>query len=179
MFHPSTTNQDSRSLPSTEYSSVPRIQDNHAGRTYEFHFVAKEWPSEFSPWCQPWSLPWPEHILASQTEQLYPVETSDWDLELYEDETFSSEDAPSAQDGLVADQSEKPIAAIRCYYPECNKTFKREWNLKAHKRTHDSETLREHKCKECGRAFARGHDLVRHGITVRPTDKAETASDAD
>ncbi|KAG0275277.1 DNA-directed RNA polymerases I II and III subunit RPABC2 [Linnemannia exigua] len=47
-----------------------------------------------------------------------------------------------------------------CHYPNCNRSFGRSYNLKAHALTHG--TLRPFLCRLCQRTFARIHDRDRH-----------------
>ncbi|KAF9919876.1 hypothetical protein FBU30_010416 [Linnemannia zychae] len=47
-----------------------------------------------------------------------------------------------------------------CHYPNCNRTFGRSYNLKAHALTHG--TFRPFPCHLCQRTFARTHDRDRH-----------------
>ncbi|CAG8534504.1 2973_t:CDS:2, partial [Acaulospora colombiana] len=56
----------------------------------------------------------------------------------------------------------KTVAPFACDYPDCQKTFTRQYNLKSHLRTHTDE--RPYLCgyKGCTRAFARQHDRKRH-----------------
>lgn len=56
----------------------------------------------------------------------------------------------------------KTVAPFACDYPDCQKTFTRQYNLKSHLRTHTDE--RPFLCgyQGCTRAFARQHDRKRH-----------------
>ncbi|KAG0377111.1 hypothetical protein BGX24_006684 [Mortierella sp. AD032] len=47
-----------------------------------------------------------------------------------------------------------------CHYPNCNRSFGRSYNLKAHALTHG--TFRPFLCRLCQRTFARIHDRDRH-----------------
>ncbi|KAK9766189.1 hypothetical protein K7432_004925 [Basidiobolus ranarum] len=49
---------------------------------------------------------------------------------------------------------------FRCTFPDCEKTFSRQYNLTSHMRSHSD--LRPYSCGFCPRSFARKHDLQRH-----------------
>jgi len=51
----------------------------------------------------------------------------------------------------------------RCRYPECDRTFGRKENIKAHVQTHLND--RQFLCEYCPKRFVRQHDLKRHGKT--------------
>ncbi|KAI8809967.1 hypothetical protein BJ742DRAFT_676350, partial [Cladochytrium replicatum] len=50
----------------------------------------------------------------------------------------------------------------KCDFPGCARAFKRLFNLKAHKRTHNPERDRPFSCDICHATFIRAHDLTRH-----------------
>ncbi|MCJ1247634.1 Metallothionein expression activator [Trapelia coarctata] len=51
----------------------------------------------------------------------------------------------------------------RCRYPDCDRTFGRKENIKAHVQTHLND--RQFLCEHCPKRFVRQHDLKRHGKT--------------
>ncbi|SMN21087.1 similar to Saccharomyces cerevisiae YDR146C SWI5 Transcription factor that activates transcription of genes expressed at the M/G1 phase boundary and in G1 phase [Maudiozyma saulgeensis] len=57
---------------------------------------------------------------------------------------------------------ELPDKRFECMYPDCNKTFKRRYNIRSHIQTHLED--RPYVCdfEGCDKAFVRNHDLVRH-----------------
>jgi hypothetical protein len=56
----------------------------------------------------------------------------------------------------------KTTAPFQCPYPDCPKTFTRQYNLKSHLRTHTDERPFVCGFQGCTRAFARQHDRKRH-----------------
>lgn len=57
---------------------------------------------------------------------------------------------------------ELPDRIFECMYPNCNKVFKRRYNIRSHIQTHLED--RPYVCdfEGCDKAFVRNHDLVRH-----------------
>lgn len=57
---------------------------------------------------------------------------------------------------------ELPDRLFQCMYPDCNKIFKRRYNIRSHIQTHLED--RPYVCdfEGCDKAFVRNHDLVRH-----------------
>ena len=57
---------------------------------------------------------------------------------------------------------ELPGKTFMCLYPDCEKTFKRRYNVRSHIQTHLED--RPYRCGHpgCDKAFVRNHDLVRH-----------------
>ncbi|QLL31962.1 hypothetical protein HG536_0C01300 [Torulaspora globosa] len=57
---------------------------------------------------------------------------------------------------------ELPDRLFQCMYPNCNKIFKRRYNIRSHIQTHLED--RPYVCdfEGCDKAFVRNHDLVRH-----------------
>ncbi|KAI1355972.1 putative zinc finger protein [Xylaria sp. FL0043] len=47
--------------------------------------------------------------------------------------------------------------------PDCSKVYKKSYNLKSHRKTHEAE--RPHVCYDCGKRFARLSDHTRHSAT--------------
>ncbi|KAJ3080866.1 hypothetical protein HDU99_007215 [Rhizoclosmatium hyalinum] len=74
--------------------------------------------------------------------------------------------AATAQTSLTGPNGTK---VFHCPYPNCNKTFPRQYNLKSHMFCHSG--LRPHTCNLCEAAFARKHDLQRHVRTLHATDR--------
>lgn len=56
-----------------------------------------------------------------------------------------------------------------CYFPNCNRSFGRSYNLKAHALTHGDH--RPFPCRLCKKTFARIHDRDRH-MSCHSTEKA-------
>ncbi|KAG9068115.1 hypothetical protein KI688_011708 [Linnemannia hyalina] len=56
-----------------------------------------------------------------------------------------------------------------CYFPDCNRSFGRSYNLKAHALTHGDH--RPFPCRLCRKKFARIHDRDRH-MSVHSDEKA-------
>ncbi|KAI9197477.1 uncharacterized protein BJ171DRAFT_428056 [Polychytrium aggregatum] len=49
-----------------------------------------------------------------------------------------------------------------CDYEGCGRAFSRQFNLKAHKKTHEDCRDRPFECPICNQRFFRNHDLTRH-----------------
>lgn len=49
---------------------------------------------------------------------------------------------------------------FECLYPNCNKLFRRRYNVRSHIQTHLCD--RPYSCDSCGASFVRPHDLRRH-----------------
>lgn len=60
---------------------------------------------------------------------------------------------------------ELPDKLFECLYPNCNKVFKRRYNIRSHIQTHLQD--RPYSCDfpGCTKAFVRNHDLIRHKIS--------------
>lgn len=60
---------------------------------------------------------------------------------------------------------ELPDKTFQCMYPDCNKTFRRRYNIRSHIQTHLED--RPYVCdyEGCTKAFVRNHDLIRHKKT--------------
>ncbi|KAF9902468.1 hypothetical protein EC991_004844 [Linnemannia zychae] len=63
-------------------------------------------------------------------------------------------------DNEEEDGNESSPRSFPCLYPNCNRSFGRSYNLKAHALTHG--TFRPFPCRLCPRTFARIHDRDRH-----------------
>ncbi|KAG0099052.1 SPT3 Dosage dependent suppressor of Ty-induced promoter mutations-like protein [Podila epicladia] len=73
-------------------------------------------------------------------------------------------DRDGGEDKEAAEGTGKPRrsgqASHTCPHPNCNKSFTRPFNLRAHMRVHTAE--RPYKCDVCALAFSRLHDRNRH-----------------
>ncbi|KAJ3128366.1 hypothetical protein HK098_004613 [Nowakowskiella sp. JEL0407] len=72
---------------------------------------------------------------------------------------------PATAGGPIRVDTRKPRRKTKMYgcdHPGCDKEFSRQFNLKAHKKTHDPDRDRPFACEVCDKRFLRNHDLLRH-----------------
>ncbi|KAJ3193497.1 Metallothionein expression activator, partial [Irineochytrium annulatum] len=64
---------------------------------------------------------------------------------------------------VVTTANGKVVRRYPCKEAGCKRSFTRLFNLKAHLETHNPQRERSFKCADCGVAFCRAQDLLRHG----------------
>ncbi|KAI9320271.1 hypothetical protein DFJ73DRAFT_635217 [Zopfochytrium polystomum] len=77
--------------------------------------------------------------------------------------TSSSTSSPTSSSAGSTRRRHPNQRRYACTLPTCTRSFTRLFNLKAHLETHNPARERGFRCEDCGVAFCRAQDLLRHG----------------